>query len=186
MAHLLLFGYHQLKSVVRSYVYQLLTTLDAGQAVDISSIPDPKLKSLLTDLFLALGLRKSPLGLYLLPEKAPKTLETLAPVLSSDQTEVGPSEQGAEVAPGPTNPPSVSNSKESPEEQAGPSEAPVTGPAFPPKEPGTENGVHEGVERVPPVIGAVVSDSGAAVAEEVPDRVEIGPAAGPPPGPKKR
>jgi hypothetical protein len=180
---------------------QLLSTLDEGQAVDISSIPDARLKSLLENLFTALSLRRSPLGLYLLPEKAPKTLQTLAPVLhdsvssKSEPNGIGPSavashDQAAEKALDQPNGPSVSHEKVVDlEDEDGKSGAPVIGPALPPgKAQPPENGFSKRAEASQPVFGPDLPNGPSETAprqEELAEKVEIGPA-GPPLAVKKR
>jgi hypothetical protein len=179
---------------------QLLSTLDEGQAVDISSLPDARLKSLLENLFVALSLRRSPLGLYLLPENAPKTLQTLAPVLhdsvtsKSEPNGMGPSavashDQDAEKPLDQPDGPSVSHQKVAVEDKDGKSGAPVIGPALPPgKAQPSENGFNKRAGTSQPVIGPDLPNGVSEPAprqEEVAEKVEIGPA-GPPPVVKKR
>lgn len=179
---------------------QLLSTLDEGQAVDISSLPDARLKSLLENLFTALSLRRSPLGLYLLPEKAPKTLQTLAPVLHPSVTSkpepngVGPSavasyDQDAEKPLDQPDGPSVSHQKVDLEDKDSKSGAPVIGPALPPgKAQPPENGFSKRADTSQPVVGPDLPNGLSEPApgqEELAEKVEIGPA-GPPPTMKKR
>ncbi|XP_024522880.1 uncharacterized protein LOC9640968 [Selaginella moellendorffii] len=59
---------------------QLLHMVDSGQGVDVSGIPDEKLRELLFKLFQALKLSKVD-RVYLLPEGSNPTLSTLAEVL---------------------------------------------------------------------------------------------------------
>ncbi|XP_024542898.1 uncharacterized protein LOC112350633 [Selaginella moellendorffii] len=59
---------------------QLLHMVDSGQGVDVSGIPDEKLRELLFKLFKALKLSKVD-RVYLLPEGSNPTLSTLAEVL---------------------------------------------------------------------------------------------------------
>jgi hypothetical protein len=57
---------------------QLLQTVDSGQAVDISELPNRRLVVLLRDLFRSLNLKKSTGGVYLLPSGAQPILKRLS------------------------------------------------------------------------------------------------------------
>ena len=54
---------------------------DSGQGIDISGLPDPKMKAALAHLFQILGLRKPAAGLYTLPQGHPPVLPAIQPFL---------------------------------------------------------------------------------------------------------
>eukprot|EP00850_Spirogloea_muscicola_P000208 SM000001S04610 [mRNA] locus=s1:1283279:1287697:+ [translate_table: standard] len=62
---------------------QLLRMVDDGQAVDVAGVEDAELRRRLQELFRALRLTESALGLFSLPPGAPATLEVLAPGLTA-------------------------------------------------------------------------------------------------------
>lgn len=76
---------------------QLLQTLDSGQAVDISGLPNKRLVVLLQGLFQSLNLKKSTGGAFLLPSRARPILERLSwPSISINRPIAGTSGEARE------------------------------------------------------------------------------------------
>ncbi|CAM6101542.1 unnamed protein product [Calypogeia fissa] len=91
---------------VENDLQQLLQTVDSGQAVDISGLPNRRLVALLQELFRSLSLKKTTTGVYLLPSGSQPILERLSwSSISRNQTKVGQS--GAAGEPGSELPASV-------------------------------------------------------------------------------
>ena len=76
------------------FPFQLLTMADSGQGIDISGLPNPKMKAALAHLFRTLGLRRAVAGLYTLPQGHPPVLPAICSFLQPSTSTEAPRRTG--------------------------------------------------------------------------------------------